>query len=78
MSMDPLQRRISRITGQLRGIQQMIEEGRDGIEIMQQIAAVKKAINGVTKEVVVRDLSDDLPPERQQKLAQMFERAIQL
>lgn len=76
--MDPLQRRISRITGQLRGIQKMVEEGRDGIEILQQIAAVKKAMNGVSKEVIVRDLADDLSPERQKKLAQMFERAIQL
>ncbi len=76
--MDPLQRRFSRITGQVRGIQKMIEEGRDGVEILQQIAAVKKAMNGVSKEVIVRDLADDLTPERQQKLAQMFERAIHL
>lgn len=76
--MDALQKRISRISGQLRGIQKMVEDQRDGVEILQQISAVKKAINGLTKEIVLLTLSEELPENKRKKLAQLFERAIQL
>ena len=76
--MDSLQKRISRISGQLRGIQKMVEDQRDGVEILQQISAVKKAINGLTKEIVLLTLSEELPENKRKKLAQLFERAIQL
>lgn len=76
--MDVLQKRISRISGQLRGIQKMVEDQRDGVEILQQVAAVKKAINGLTKEIVQKNLGDDLTTEQRKKLTDLFERAIQL
>lgn len=76
--MDALQKRISRISGQLRGIQKMVEDQRDGVEILQQISAVKKAINGLTKEIVLLSLAEEVPEEKRKKLAQLFERAIQL
>lgn len=76
--MDVLQKRISRISGQLRGIQKMVEDHRDGVEILQQVAAVKKAINGLTKEIVQMNLGDDLTAEQRKKLTDLFERAIQL
>lgn len=76
--MEALQKRISRISGQLRGIQKMVEEKREGVEILQQISAVKKAINGLTKEIIVMNLSQDLSPAQQKKLEDMFERAINL
>jgi DNA-binding FrmR family transcriptional regulator len=76
--MDVLQKRISRISGQLRGIQKMVEDQRDGVEILQQVAAVKKAINGLTKEIVQMNLGDDLTAEQRKKLTDLFERAIQL
>ena len=37
--------RLQRIEGQARGIQKMIEDDRDCTEVMNQIAAVKAAVN---------------------------------
>lgn len=77
--MEALSKRISRISGQLRGIQKMVEEKREGIDILQQISAVKKAINGLTKEIILMDLkSQDLTPSQRKKLENIFERAINL
>ena len=38
-------RRLSRIEGQLRGIQRMIEEGQTCLDIASQMAAVRKALD---------------------------------
>lgn len=77
--MDSLSKRISRISGQLRGIQKMVEEKREGIDILQQISAVKKAINGLTKEIILMNLNaQDLTPTQRKKLENIFERAINL
>jgi DNA-binding FrmR family transcriptional regulator len=37
-------KRLTRIEGQIRGIQRMVEEGRYCIEIIQQITAAKRAL----------------------------------
>lgn len=42
-----LLRRLRRIEGQVRGLQRMIEEDRYCVEILQQLAAVKAAIDQV-------------------------------
>ncbi len=39
-----LTRRLSRAEGQLRGVQQMLAEGRDCREVAQQLSAATKAI----------------------------------
>lgn len=51
-----LNQRLNRIIGQLRGIQRMIDQKRDCNDILQQIAAVKKAIDSLSREVVVNDV----------------------
>lgn len=77
--MDSLEKRISRISGQLRGIQKMVEEKRNSTDILQQISAVKKAINGLTKEIIVMDLeSQDLSPAKRKMLEEIFDRAVNL
>ncbi len=40
--------RLKKIEGQAKGIQRMIEEGRDCLDIMNQLAAVKAAVNGLS------------------------------
>jgi CsoR family transcriptional regulator, copper-sensing transcriptional repressor len=40
--------RLQRIEGQARGIQKMIEDGRDCTDVMNQIAAVKAAVNSLS------------------------------
>lgn len=39
-----LQRRLRRIEGQVRGLQQMLEAGRDCREVVTQISAASKAL----------------------------------
>ena len=42
-----IQRRLARIEGQVRGIARMVDEDRYCIEVLDQIAAVTKALQGV-------------------------------
>ena len=44
--------RLSRIEGQVRGIQKMIEEDRYCADIVTQVAAVQQALRGVSRELL--------------------------
>jgi DNA-binding FrmR family transcriptional regulator len=55
---DDLQKRLKRIEGQLRGVQKMLEEDRECHEIVQQLAAVRSAVQGATL-VFMRDYASD-------------------
>lgn len=44
--------RLKRIEGQARGIQKMIEEGRDCVEVMNQVAAVRAAVTALSGEML--------------------------
>jgi DNA-binding FrmR family transcriptional regulator len=44
-----LVKRLRRIEGQVRGIQNMLEEERDCREIMQQLAAVSSAVKSTSR-----------------------------
>ncbi len=44
--------RLKRIEGQSRGIQKMVDDERDCIEILNQLAAIKAAVNGLTGELL--------------------------
>ena len=50
-----IQQRINRITGQLKGIALMVKNERSSEEILQQIAAVKKAIDSTALEIALND-----------------------
>lgn len=47
ISQEVLLKRLKRIEGQIRGIQKMIENGRDCESIITQLAAARSAIEGV-------------------------------
>lgn len=51
-SRDDVLLRLRRIEGQVRGIQRMVEEGKDCRKIVQQIAAVRAALSGVNAIVL--------------------------
>ncbi len=55
---EDLQKRLKRIEGQVRGVQKMIEEDRDCHEIVQQLAAVRSALQGATL-MFMRDYASD-------------------
>ncbi len=73
-----LQKRINRIIGQLRGIEKMVNADRDCSEILQQVSAIKKAIDGLSTEIVVSGVCKLVPKEETKKVEKMLERAINL
>jgi len=44
--------RLKRIEGQARGIQKMLDDGRDCADVLNQVAAVKAATNALSAEVL--------------------------
>lgn len=73
-----LSQRINRIVGQLKGIQKMVDNGRDCNEVIQQVSAVKKAIDSLTEEVLIQDVIPYIPPIRQKVIKEMIHRSISL
>jgi DNA-binding FrmR family transcriptional regulator len=49
---DRIRRRLRRIEGQVRGIERMIDEGRDCREVAQQLAAVRAAVQQAALDVM--------------------------
>lgn len=47
VSKEILLKRLKRVEGQIRGIQKMIEDGRDCESLITQLAAIRSAIEGV-------------------------------
>ncbi len=73
-----IDKRINRIIGQLRGIEKMVGKRRSCGEVLQQMSAVKRAIDGLSKEIVITDISRYIPPKEVKKVKEMIERAINL
>jgi CsoR family transcriptional regulator, copper-sensing transcriptional repressor len=44
--------RLKRIEGQARGIRSMIEDERECLDVMQQVSAVKSAVNSLSAEML--------------------------
>jgi DNA-binding FrmR family transcriptional regulator len=44
--------RLKRIEGQVKGIQRMVDDGRDCVDVMNQVAAVKAAVNSLSGELL--------------------------
>lgn len=73
------QQRVNRIIGQLKGIQRMIDQKRDCSEVLQQISAVKNAIDGLSKELVIDDVCRYIADEDNSKrIARVMERVVDL
>jgi DNA-binding FrmR family transcriptional regulator len=54
---DAVHRRLRRIEGQVRGLQRMVSEDKYCIEILDQVAAVTKALQAVAIELLDDHLS---------------------
>jgi len=76
--MNNTSQRINRIVGQLRGIEKMVKNNRSCEEILQQINAIKKAIDGLSKEILVSDICRIIPKEKTEEVKKIVERAISL
>jgi DNA-binding FrmR family transcriptional regulator len=49
---DDLRRRLSKASGQVLGINRMIDEDRYCVDVLDQIAAAQKALDGVARKVM--------------------------
>jgi CsoR family transcriptional regulator, copper-sensing transcriptional repressor len=49
---EQLHKRLSRIEGQVRGVQRMVDEDRYCIDVLQQISAIQAALNKVALGLV--------------------------
>lgn len=73
-----LNNRLKRIEGQLRGVQGMIAEERDCREVMQQISAIRAALQSASLEIVEEYAGDCLlnlqasASDRQQTLTDLM------
>jgi len=76
--MNNISQRINRIIGQLRGIEKMVKNNRSCDEILQQINAIKKAIDGLSKEILISDICRIVPKEKTEEVKKIMERAISL
>lgn len=60
-----LQRRLRRVEGQVRGIQTMLDEGRECRDVVTQVAAATKALEQVGFKLLAAGLTSCLAdPER--------------
>ena len=57
MQKEQIQKRLARIEGQVRGINRMVEEDRYCIEVLDQVAAVTRALQQVSIGLVHDHLS---------------------
>jgi CsoR family transcriptional regulator, copper-sensing transcriptional repressor len=77
--------RLARIEGQVRGLQRMIEQGKDCEEILAQLAAVKAALDRVGIHLIGHHMKDcledetgvDLDPAALEKAFDIFFRYVQ-
>lgn len=66
--------RLKRSEGQLRGIQKMIEEDRDCIDIITQLSAVRSSVDRVIELLITENLMECInkplqnPEEQKEKL----------
>ncbi|MDQ7828453.1 MAG: metal-sensitive transcriptional regulator [Armatimonadota bacterium] len=59
----PVAARLRRIEGQIRGLQRMLQEGRDCTEIAQQVAATRAALDRVAIDLIAAGLEQCLRME---------------
>lgn len=78
----PLLARVRRIKGQAAAIERALEEGEECMAVLQQIAAIRGAVNGLMAEVLEGHLREHLlladaavpaqDPARQQEVDQVM------
>lgn len=70
--------RVRRIKGQVSAVENALEDNGDCLSVLQQIAAIKGAVNGLMKEVLEDHMREHLgsenatPTQRQEELEQVI------
>ncbi|MDI6873768.1 metal-sensitive transcriptional regulator [Candidatus Solincola sp.] len=65
-------RRLRRIEGQVRGIIRMVEEGKDCREVLNQVAAVRSAMERVGAQIITHRMKECLRVHSEDE----FEKAV--
>lgn len=75
-----IQKRIKRVSGQIEGIDRMIDEGRDCKDIIQQIIAVRSALASLGVEVIGNEsvICKNSPKNSQQHTADLMKSLFKL
>ena len=74
-----LKTRVSKIQGQLNGLQKMLDQEHQCTEVLQQIAAVRGAVNGLMREVIKGHLVEHVVEEESlEKREQDFEAVLNI
>ena len=70
--------RLKRSEGQLRGIQKMMEEERDCIDIITQLTAVRSSVDRIIELMITENLTTCIndPLEDPQAQKERFEKAV--
>ncbi|HGS4506709.1 Ni(II)/Co(II)-binding transcriptional repressor RcnR [Vibrio cholerae] len=68
-----LKTRVSKIQGQINGLKKMLEEEHECHDVLQQIAAIRGAVNGLMREVIKGHLLEHvvLEEDKEQRKADM-------
>ncbi|WP_158135935.1 Ni(II)/Co(II)-binding transcriptional repressor RcnR [Vibrio navarrensis] len=68
-----LNTRVSKIQGQVNGLKKMLEEEHECHDVLQQIAAIRGAVNGLMREVIKGHLLEHvvLEDDREQRQADL-------
>ena len=81
---EKLIQRLRRVEGQVRGVQNMLDEERDCREIMQQLAAIHSAVQGASRiflqeyaTACLLELDEGVQPEQGIHLKERREKIIQ-
>ena len=74
MAPTEIQKHLNRIEGQLRGIGNMCEQGRDCLDIIQQVIAVRSSLTNVGLKILEQDLTtcSDNKDVYKKKIEQIF------
>ena len=77
----PLIARVRRIAGQVASVQRALSEGEDCASVLQQVAAVRGAVNGLMDEILKAHLREhvaapELTPEARAQGAEELLQAI--
>ncbi|MGM0124774.1 hypothetical protein IGI37_002168 [Enterococcus sp. AZ194] len=72
--------RLKRTEGQIRGVQKMIEEEKECMDVMTQLSAIRSSIDRVMGIIVAENLKDCLedPEKDPQEQTKKLEKAIQM
>ena len=65
--MDDTLKKIKRVEGQVSGIRKMVEEGRECLDVVQQIVAARSALSGVAKDLLKEEASECAKTDTGQK-----------